>query len=310
MTKVKIITALVVVGFIVFFLVKSIVQSPKDVAIERPPTNQFTTRIEKEIDSLSKAPITVFCKQSYEDIRYRINDYYKQKFLGETAKDNEQWKEILSKNLYTAYAPKFAEQALYVFNGSEWLTTDLNFIRKEVNVLQRSNYLEGGSTVDSSFSTIRTVLSKYDEIAGFVAGCNSFTYSDYAIASHFPLSEVSEKIQRAVTYISNELDNVYVNNCTRLKDGLRGVPEKLFGKHFNYMDSKIRNNSDRFRIYDYQSDYSKEIYIPLKTQVEELTNEVYGVGENTIETSQTSLMDLLTIDNRNATDYILSKRNN
>lgn len=274
----------------------------------KPPTNQFTARIEHEIDSLRKAHINVFCQQFYLDIQYRINEYHKQGFLGKTVKDNTQWRDILSKNLYSAYAPKFAEQALYLFNGPEWAIPDLNFIRREVTTLQNSSYLEAGSSVDKSFKNIRTILSKYDEIAGFISSCRNFAYSHYAIADHFPVDEVSNKIQRSKIYLSKKLENSYVNNCIRLKDGLHGTPQNLFDKHISYLRSKIQQHSGKYSDYEFQSEYANTISTPLRSQIEEIDRNIYGISSNIFESNYQSLETLLAADNKNAMDHFRSPK--
>ncbi len=184
----------------------------------------------------------VFCQNFYKDIQYHIADYHKQGFLGNNESDNNQWKEILSKNLYSAYAPKFADQAMYVFNGLEWETADLNVIRNEVKILKNSSYLQQGSQVAIKFKEIDSILKKYDEIADFISLCNNFSYSPDGMSDGFP--DVSDKIQRSRAYLSNSLDNSYVNNCARLKDGLREIPKKLFDEHVNYLHKK---NPTKFR---------------------------------------------------------------
>lgn len=309
MKKIKIILPIALIAVLGFFIwswsVK--VKDPKERNLAR---NQYTDRIEKEIDSLGKASINVFCRKFYDGIRYRITDYHKQGFLGKTTNDNTQWQELLSKDLYSAYAPKFAQQALHVFNGSEWRINDINFIRSEVKTLGNSTYLEQESTVDSSFKNIQTILSKYDEIAGFISTCSNYSYTNYDIGISFPIDDMSSKIQRSKTYLSNGLDNIYVNNCTRLKDGLNNVPKKLFDKHVNYISSKIRQNSEKYRNYRYQSDYSKGIFEPLRNQIEELNNDIYGVSDNTFQIGYHSLESPLSDDNTKAFEYFRSLRNN
>ena len=100
MKKVKIILAISVVAIIGFFVTKwlIVIDPPKDINL---PKNQYTARIESEIDSLRKMPETKFCKKYYNDVQYRINDYFSQGFLGNTESDNSQWQDILSKNLYS-----------------------------------------------------------------------------------------------------------------------------------------------------------------------------------------------------------------
>lgn len=307
MKTIKIILAIAAVAVIGFLVWKWFVKLEEPVE-PIPPTNQYTVRVLREIDSLRKARTDVFCKKFYEDIQYRIDDYHKQGFLADNTEHNNQWQKILSKNLYSAYAPKFVEQALYVFNGSEWKIENLSFIRKELNILQNSAYLEQGSAFENSFKNIRTILSKYDEIAGFIASSSYLSYSN-GIDDLFPIHDASAKIQQSKTHLSNGLGNRYVYNCTRLKDGLREIPQKLFNKHVGYLRSKIQLNSGKYSDYASQSNYSAVIYTPLSNQINSLNNDIYGVSESSFDSSFRSLEELLNTDNRNANNYFRSRNN-
>ena len=198
MKAVKIILAVVVVAIIAFFVTKWLINidPPKDIDL---PKNQYTERIEIEIDSLKK-----FCQKYYNDVQYRISDYFNQGFLGNNESDNSQWQEILLKNLYSAYAPKFVEQATYVFSRSDWKNDDLKFIRNEVKNLKSSVYL-GSTGLVTSFDEINTILAKYDEINNFINACKGYTYSNYDLESTFP--DVSDMIQKSRANITNNLDN-------------------------------------------------------------------------------------------------------
>jgi hypothetical protein len=306
MKAIKIILAVAVIaliGFLGWQWMVTIV-NPEPIL---PAENTFTKRIEQEIDSLSASPASVFCSEFYNEIQYRIDDYHKQGFLGKTDNDNNQWKDILSRNLYSAYAPKFVEQAMYVFSGSDWTIDNLNFIRSEVQTLQSSPYLGQGAVRDS-FKDIRGILEKYDEIAGFISSCNNFSYSYYELSDRFP--DVSDKVQKSRAYLSSNLDNSYVNNCTRLKEGLRKIPQTLFNTHIAYLTTKIQQNGDRYTEYTYQSDYNNDIYTPLYNQIEELSNDVYGISDEAFDSGYERLYNLLSDYNQRATDYFITLYNN
>jgi len=267
--------------------------------------NQFTKRIKIEIDSLKKSPAKVFCQKFYNDIQYRINDYHKQKFLHADENDNNQRKEQLSKELYSAYVEKFIESAIYVFNGSEWKPDDIKFIGNEVKTLKKSLPL-GPSPIISEFRMIEDILKKYYEIAGFISNCNKFSYSDYDIYySSFP--DVSDSIKKTRDYLNNNLDNNFVKNCTRLKNDLEAIPQNLFNKHINYLRTKIEQNGNKYENYDYQSDYDYIIYQPLKRQLNSLDNNIYGIDDNIFDEGYNSLDKLLSSYNRQATDYFRRK---
>lgn len=305
MKSIKIILAIVVVAIIGFFVTKWLINfiPPKDIDL---PKNQYAERIESEIDSLKKMPESKFCQKYYNDVKYRINDYFNQGFLGNNESDNSQWQEILLKNLYSAYAPKFVEQAKYVFSRTEWKYDDLKFIRNEVKNLKSSAYL-GSTGLVTSFDEINTILAKYDEINNFINACKGYAFSNYDLEITFP--DVSDKIQKSRAYITNNLDNSYVNNCTRLKEGLQAIPKILFDKHISYLTKKVNDNGARYSEFNYQSDYSNTIYTPLRNQVDALNNDIYGIGDNVFNNAYHSVYNLLSDYNRDATNYYKNKRN-
>ena len=306
MKAVKIILAVVVVAVLGFFVWKWIIAPPPPPPTITPPTNQFVERIENEIDSLGKVPSASFCPEFHQKIQYDIAEFHFKGFLGDTTtSDNDQWEEILSKNLYSVYAPKFIEQAMFVFNGHEWKTDDLKFIRSESKKLQKSDYLMLDSPVKASFVEIENILTKYDEINSFIGICNRFGAASDELSIEFP--NASEKVEKANGYIKRNLDNKYVNNCTRLKDGLREIPRKLFDKHVAYLTKKISLYANQYRNYETQAEYSTIVYTPLRNQINGIDYTIYGMGESFVEDKQEELFNLLGKYNRTATDYFLSK---
>lgn len=309
MKIIKTIIAVAVITIIGFFIWKwlVVIDKPKEIT---PPINQFTEKIESEIDSLKQMPANIFCKKFYNDIQYLIIDYHQKKFLGKSVSDNNQWQEILSKNLYFAYAPKFIEQTMYIFSHSEWKNDDLQFIRSEVDSLNSSPFLDSTGPVANSFNSISAILAKYDEIICFIYTCNSFSYSVYELNNSFP--DLSDKIQKSRACLAENSENQYVNNCTRLNLGLQEIPKKLFGKHVIYLQRKINRHGGRYAEFNYQSEYSNIIYTPLKNQIDDLDNKTYGIGNNAFDSGYNSLYNLLSSCNRNATDYffrIIEKKN-
>jgi len=303
---IKIILPIALFALIGFFVWAWMIP-PMPVPNVPPPTNQYVSNIEGEITELANMSVNNFSVNAYKDIQYHIEDNYKKRFLGSNESDNNQWKEILSKNLYSAYVPKFIEQSKFVLNGSAWKVADLKFIRTEVGTLKISVYLQQDSPVAREFKEIESILEKYDEISDFITNCNNFFFGYYGINDRFP--DVSDKIQKSRTYLKNNLENPYVNNCARLKEGLREVPKKLFEEHINYLQDKIRQNSGSFRNYSTHKEYSEAIYTPLRNHIDALDNDIYGVGENTFSNSSRNLENLLSADNRNAIDYFRSLNN-
>lgn len=301
MKAVKIILAFVVVAVLGFFVWKWIIAPPPPPPTITPPTNQFVERIEKEIDSLGKVPSTSFCPEYHQKIQYDISEFHLKGFLGDTTtSDNDQWEEILSKNLYSVYAPKFIEQAMFIFNGHEWKTDNLKFIRSEAKELQKSDYLKSDSPVKSSFVEIEGILSKYDEVNGFLSKCKNYSFSDNGVSSVFP--NVGDMVTKA-NQLAQNTGNKYVNNCTRLKDGLREVPRKLFDKHVSYLTQKINHYASQWKDYETQAEYNTNVYSPLRNQINAVDYKVYGLGESFVVGKQDELFELLGKYNRDATDY-------
>lgn len=277
MKSVKIILALAVVGLIGFFVIKSMVIVEK-IAEVGAAKNEFTEHIDKEITALSTLPDNNFSKGSYMNVKSLIDDYsrphppqYPFGRLGDSQLENNERKEIFSKNLYAAYAQKFIIQAFYVFNNAEWKIENLTFIRSEYEELRNSQFLEIGSPVDINLSEIQRILRKYDEINSFIATTESFSFSDYSLDSKFPFSDLQNKISRIDTYKNNNLGNTYVNNCARLHNQLDSNKKILINSYLKYLENKIGDWTGRYNQFQFNSfnEYRNIIYNPLKNELDE-----------------------------------------
>jgi hypothetical protein len=304
MKAIKIILAIAVTGVIGFFVVRWIVNI--EPPIEPPkPTNQFIDRIEREIDSLSKLSDDRFCKKFYQEINYHIDDGHKNQNFGETQSENDQWKENLSKSLYSAYAGKFIEQAFHVFSGADWDVHDLQFIRSEYRTLKNSSSLEKDSPVDQKFNEIQQIFSRYDEIVQFIDDCGKLSYSSYELSDRFPIQEVQNRISTANEYRNRSLGNAYVNRCSRLHNELQNVPQTLFTAHIKYLKNKVQIWSGLYSNYTTQSDYASKVYNPLKVEINLLDNDIYKVTNFNTEYAQ--LINKLNTDSHKAYNYFSSK---
>lgn len=277
MNKLKITFAIIVVGVIcigIFLWIQNL-REPEKV---KAPENQFAAKIELEIDQLKAKPESKFCKDFYKKVAYHINDFHTQNRFGNNQLENDQWKENLEKNLYAAYAEKFIKQAEAVFRGSLWKPDDLKFIQTEKNELKRSKLLVLGSPVESDFNSIQTTLDKYYEIVSFISSCKVIDYLETDLSDRFPIAEVQSKISRAISLQQNQLENEFVNNCTRLHEELKEIPQSLFRSQVRYLDKKINNWSGLYSNYNSQSDYYNNLYKPLKAEIEALDNDIYNVS--------------------------------
>lgn len=267
----------------------------------KEPENQFTIKIEHEIEQLKAKSDNKFCKEFYEEVIYHINDFYEQNRFGSNQLVNDQWKENLEKNLYATYTDKFIKQAKTVFRGSEWKPNDLKFIQDEKNELKRSRLLIGGSPVDKDFTIIQKVLNKYNEIESFIKSCNNYDYSNTELSARFPIADVQSKISRTESLLNNSLENNFVNNCVRLHNELKEIPNTLFKIHVWYLDNKINNWSGLYSNFNSQSDYSNNLYIPLKAEIEALDNNIYNVSN--YESEYNRLLQKWSADNTKAYNF-------
>lgn len=300
MKIVKISLAIAVIGIISFFVIQSLGGSPKIDKVA-PPGNPFTQKIEQEIKSLSNLPENKFCNVKYNEVKYYIDDYYKSQLLGKNKYENNQWKEILSKNLYSVYSSKFIKQSYYVFNKSEWNIQSIAFIRSECITLRKSEFLEKGSPIDNSYSKIQLILSKYDEINNFVASCKGFSYSDYSLNSTYPLLNIKQKIARVAVYKKNKLENDFVNNCVRIHNQLNEIQQSLFNSHYKYLLNKFRNWQELYSQYNSFNEYRSILFMPLKRELDLMDNAIYHASD--FKNKHDNLEDILQTDSRNAYNH-------
>lgn len=286
MKAIKIGLAIVVIGAIAFFVIKSL-GSTNELEEVLPPQNAFVERIQNEIDSIKAQPDSEFNKSIYNDITYLIDDHYKPHppqypygRLGDTQWENDQQKKNLSRNLYSAYVNKFLEQAFYVFKNKEWNSADLAFIRSEYKELQDSPYLESGNPINSKFGEIKGIFDKYDEVNRFISSCNNLSYpNEPSLNDKFPINDVRSNLDQAKTYRNTKLGNSYLNNCQRLHIALNAIPQTLYDKHYKYLDNKINHWSGMYVGYNSQKAYTDNLFTPLKNEIELLDNSLYQITD-------------------------------
>lgn len=313
MKTLKITLSIIVVCAIAFFIWKWKTDEIK-IGNIKPPENTYTQEIQKKITELSAKPADLFCHQDFINIQSSIDEFYKGGFLGKKYEkkgkidievndenNNTEWKKILSKDLYSAYAQKFVEQSMFVFNGTAWRIQDVSFIRKETNQLISSEFLVSDSPIAQSFNQIKSVLDEYDHINTFINNCNSYGFNDGGIDANFP--DVSDMIKQAKTYQVRGFENTQLNNCTRLINNLNSIPLALFNQHVNYLYTKINEFAPLYTEYGSQSEYAEAIYRKLRNQVDALTNDIYGINDNDFTVGTDNVNNLLLGYNRNANNY-------
>ncbi len=147
-----------------------------------------------------------------------------------------------------------------------------------------NSFLEKENSVFNKITEIKQVLKKYDEINNFILFCNKFTYTDYGLDSGFPINIVRGKISKASAYITNNLDNKYVNNCSRLHKQLNEISTKLFNKHYNYLKNKFKlkteNNSKKeYKQYKTFINYRMIFNTPLISELGLMDKKTYNVNQ-------------------------------
>jgi len=279
MNVLKIILSLAVLLTIIFFIIRSLGGPPPQPRDPKPPENQFTKNIEEKIDSIGKLSDSNFCNEFYKEVEWHIGNYHEQNRFGKTSLENDQWKEILTKKLYSVYTAKFIRQSFFVFRGVSWKDTDLDFIRSELQKLRTSELLEKNSPMDKNFTRIQDIFNKYDEIKKFISASNNFSPSDLSLSSRYNISKVKDRMSLAKTYqnIRFTLENESVKLCTRLQSELGRIPQLLFNAHVAYLDRKIDELSGSYTNYRLQPEYAKDLYIPLKNEIEGLYTVNYDV---------------------------------
>lgn len=290
MKAIKIGLAIVVLTAIGFFVFNSLGEPPPPPPPPAESKNEFVNQINKKIDAIESLPNSEFAKAIYNEIKYLIEDRakphppkYRFGRLGESRSENNQQKENLMRNLYSAYVDKFIEQAFHVFGDTLWSTSDLTFIRSEYQTLRRSPYLESGSPVDDQLGYIQGILKKFDEINRFILQSTSIQFPD---PSTFPGSEndtsfverLNSKLDSIETYRNVVSRHNYLRNCARLRKRLVESPKVIFGGHVQYLDERITLWSGFYERYNSQATYAQQLYTPIKDEIDVLIGDLY---ENT-----------------------------
>lgn len=308
MKGVKIILVVVVLGAIGFFAFKWTLGSKnnnKNGNTEFSENNQFVQKISEETDSLKTLPKTDFSIDYYHNIQAELQNYFNKRFLGSDSIENKQAFENLSKTLFATYVPKFVEKAYYVFGQPSWENSNIQLIRTQINKIKSNPFFDAeNSTFVSKFKEINQIISQYYKVAAFVSRCRNFPSGlVYSVSSRFPIDEVKEKITKAKQYLNNNLGNQYVNNVTWLQNALKEVPRKMYIKNIDFLKWQVQHNSNRYKEFESQADYSKQIYQPLKQSIDEFDNKIYGVSYSEFNNDYKAIKGILDKDNKKAGNY-------
>ena len=278
MKAIKIILATVVIAVLCFFSweICNYVR-PNSGDKKRFDQNSYQQTINDSLISLGNKPTDNFCSEFYQELGSQIELYSSQQLFNTNVNSNNEIAEDLRRNLYSVYAEKFVKQAMRVFAKSSWSSSELNFIKGELETLKTSAYLDpSGSAASAQFHTINEILAKYYKIVNFNNYWMNYKCLNYGFNTEFP--DLSSPIKQSKAYLNSNMGNSYVNNCTKLKNTLVRIPKTLYNKHVKYLKIKIEKNAGRFTEFESQPQYVTDIYEPLQAQVNSLDGNVYGIG--------------------------------
>ena len=304
MKKIKILIAVLAVAGIVWFIYSNYIKVPVPPP-PSPPVNQFVREINREIDSIETNPNNGFCADDYKRVRYHIDDYASQNRLGKDSTDtlgNIQNQEYLFKTLFSKYTEKFIAQADNVFNNSVWASNDLKFIQAESHRLRKEGVdrkaldVKGPIAKDLS-RVVVTVDSYYSEVA-FINKCRSFSYNNTDLDSRFPIEQAQTIINDSKKHLSSL---GVVRNSAFVKDGLKGIPEKVLSAHVSYLEKKIKDLSGYYIYVNSLYTYKSSLYDKLYAEISELSNPMYS-GLN-VSSQRSRLQNALQADYNAAKNY-------
>lgn len=275
------------------------------------PTNQFTEKISSQIKAITDKSDDAFCKDSYNEVKYLIDDYSNAQRLGENAADstgNVQNRSYFLKQLYSVYVEKFIAQAFHVFKGTAWAESDISFINNECKALKSegktNSYLEPNGEADNRLNEIMHIIIKYNEIMVFLNKCQEFHYHNTELSARFPVNTAQNLISQSKTYLNG---NSYVKNCTRVISALKNVPQTICKANIKYLSRKIDHWSGMYEYYNTQIDYRNNLYDPLKTEVIAVKSAQYNVS---VDSDINRLINKLNSDASQAYTYFSNKNNN
>ena len=278
------------------------------IQVAQVSTNQFVRRVKYEIRSLASKPNDRFCRGVYKLIQYHIDDYASICRLVDNLSDslgNSAQRRFLSKELFSAYAEKFADQANYVFTHNEWSQDDRHFINTEVDRLRRigrsEDFLESGSPIDSLFTVIKNILGRYNSELDYINTANNFTFNNTDLTAHFPMSNVTAAINDSKSHLNNL---GIVRNSNKVREGLEKIPANLCDKHYRYLRRKVNEWSGMYRYSTSLADYERNLYEILKDDIQGLNASVYTTnGVSDVSSKSNDLMGLLNNDHFAAKQY-------
>jgi len=236
-TIVSIVLIVSVLSVITISAILSVGSQPDKIKLPSPPPLgiEFTGDIEKKIKLIDSLPDNTLCSKLYINLNGAIESWHEEgRFGGKNTLQNDQWKNILTQKLYSAYVTKFINQAYFAFRNSSCKdTATLNFIRREYQTLQKSELLEKSGPVDSNLTKIQKILERHDEISNFISDNRNYSFSS--------IQNVKNRLADVKRHQNSPLETGSVDLCKHLLEGLGNIPQILFNAHVRYLNNKIRN---------------------------------------------------------------------
>jgi len=190
---------------------------------------------------------------------------------------NKSWYDRLCAQVTSIYIKKFIDYSFLYFKGTEWSTIQLNFIRNES--LRIKSSMKPGSNL-SRLNEIQDIFYKYDEIKGFISECSSINFPTGSISDKFPLFKAQSLMIKANDYLTNNMENVYLNNCIELKSNLKDINRVLFDKHIIYVETNINTFCSKYSSFKCVKEYNSGVLKYIEFQINSLDNNNYGLPEN------------------------------
>ena len=274
MKSIKIILTIIVLGVIGFFVFTWTIGSLENTAHTEVPTeatNQFVSKIEKDIESLRTASINSFSKNFYKDIQAELDGFHNDGYLEVDPIQNNILYKSLSKNLFSTYVPKFVNETYRKFEGSRWSNSDLSFIENEIIEIKQNRFFDAEkSSFIPKFNEIGSLISKYREIASFINSSKSYpTHLSYTVESKFPVDGAKKIVGKSLQYINVVSESRYIRNIKWLQESLEELPHEIYNKHLYFLEKQIKAYRRGYVALNSQAEFSRELYQPLLTGIRE-----------------------------------------
>ena len=215
-----------------------------DKAIDIQPSTEKERTVMKYIhDKIINAPDSKFCPNAYDEILKTINLFFENETTNKKTYTNE---------LQYEYTEKFVKQAMYVFDRSEWKSSDISTIRKE------HKRCLSFSPNNSDLKTITTILREYDNLQKFndevsqacrqQPKCITVSANYLYIDDDWDIAKTNDLINRVPSASTKAKNSPTYQNTRKPK-----VEQKLKSAHKKFIDDKMDCAESEAMRYNYNS---------------------------------------------------------